>query len=104
MALVTRRAELLLRSARQRERLSRSVLAFDTRLQTADSRIAAATRVLTSTLAASLVGAALLSPRRYAALTTLVRAALLLSAVRRIGHSLTDQVRALNDRFRPAPR
>ena len=105
MALATRRAELLLRSARKRERLSHNVLAFDTCLHIADDRITAARRSLASILAAGLVAAALLSLRRHGAWATLVRAALFLSAARRIGHLLhRSGAHATRHGFRLAPR
>ena len=90
-ALAKRRAELLLRSARQREQLGRSLRALDARLQVADDRIAAARRSLAIPAAAGVVVAAWLAWRRRTAADVLVRAALLWPAARWIGHAIAGR-------------
>ena len=90
-ALAKRRAELLLRSARQREQLGRSMRAVDARLRIADGRIAVARRTLTIPLVAGLVAATWLATRRHDVAGVLVRAALLLPAARRIGHAIASR-------------
>ena len=89
--LAKRRAELLHRSARQREQLSRGLQALDARLQVADDRIAASRRSLAIPLAAGVLAAAWLAGRRDGAAGVLVRAALLWPAARWIGHAITGR-------------
>lgn len=91
ISLEKRRAELLLHSARQREQMSRSLRGLDVRLHRADDRIAVARHSLTTPLVAGLVAAAWLALRRHAALGALVRAALLVSAARRINRRIANR-------------